>query len=358
MNKQTGINNIQYPDRSGLRYVSYIFLHIIAWIIVIVMPYFLHYPMEKGPGHNPDFFPFFVFNSVATICWAILFYINAHLFVPRLVYTKRYVLFTLIILISFALIIFIHRLIFPLIVTDRVFEIGRAIAFNIAPFGLTIAVSTTYKMLRDKLRTEQLLQRQQEENLKTELSFLRSQISPHFLFNVLNNMLALSRIKSEELEPTIIRLSSLMRYMLYETNEDSVPLQKEIDYLHHYIDLQKQRIGSRVTVNFNINVQGDRLAIAPMLLIPFIENAFKHGATGTSPVIDITLDAAGGVLHLTVFNHQIKFSREVKDNTSGIGLANVKRRLNLLYPSRHNLVIDDQPDYFSVQLQINLQQRD
>ncbi len=333
-------------------------IHCAVWIVIVIMPYFLHYPAPKDPGHNPDFYPFFLLNLFTTVGWAILFYLNALVFVPQFVYRKRYLLFTVTVLFIFGVIILLHRIIFPMLVVGQPFEFGRAIAFNLAPFMLTLAVSTTYKMLGDKSRTEQLLQAQQEENLKTELSFLRSQISPHFLFNVLNNMLALSRTKSDELEPTIFRLSSLMRYILYETDEDKVPLRKEAEYLTNYIDLQKQRMGTKVKVDFTMELNEEEgSTIAPMLLIPFIENAFKHGVTGRRDAeIVIQLKAMDKTLQLLVSNFRQRNDIGIKDKTSGIGLANVKRRLNLLYPAQHQLTIHDDPEQFFVQLQINLVQ--
>ena len=200
------------------------------------------------------------------------------------------------------------------------------------------------------------MKEKETENLKTELSFLRSQVSPHFMFNVLNNMVALARKKSDELEPSLIKLSSLLRYMLYETDESKVLVEKEVGYLQSYIDLQQQRFGNKVIINTNFGKIENGYTIEPMLLIPFVENAFKHG-TGLIPDAQINID-------LTVQNHQLNFSVqnryvngetfEVKDKTSGIGLNNVKRRLNLLYSNNHTLKIDKTDGWFTILLQLNL----
>jgi two-component system LytT family sensor kinase len=338
----------------SLQQARRVIFHGVVWMVVVIMPYFMHYPPPKESGHNPDFYPFLAFNLFTTGGWAILFYLNALVLVPKLVYPKRYLLLTVTALVIISVMVLLHRLMFPMLLNDQSFELGRAIAFTLAPFVLTIAVSTTYKMLQDKSRTEHLVQQQQEENLRTELSFLRSQISPHFLFNVLNNMLALSRIKSDELEPTIFRLSALMRYMLYEADEDKVPLHKEIGYLHNYIDLQKQRMGSKVTLDIALETEEESATIAPMLLIPFIENAFKHGVTARQQAtIVIHLTVKDNILNLFVSNFRQQ-NPDIKDKTSGIGLANVKRRLNLLYPGRHQLAISEDPEQFCVQLQLNL----
>jgi len=195
----------------------------------------------------------------------------------------------------------------------------------------------------------------ERENLKTELSLLRSQVSPHFMFNVLNNIVSLSRKQPDQVEPSLIKLSSLMRYMLYEADETKVPLEKEIEYLQSYIDLQKQRFGKKLTVNTCFNQVENQYLIEPMLLIPFVENAFKHG-TGliTQPQIDIELKAKGKDLQFTVKNKYNDGTEEIKDKTSGIGLTNVQRRLDLLYDRQHSLLISKKEDWFIVSLQIHL----
>ena len=199
------------------------------------------------------------------------------------------------------------------------------------------------------------MQEKENENLKTELSLLRSQVSPHFMFNVLNNMVALARKQSDQLEPSLIKLSSLMRYMLYEADEDTVPLEKEIEYLQSYIDLQQQRFGKNVIVNVTFSVNDDHHYIEPMLLIPFVENAFKHGTGMIEDArIDIDLKTEKNKLLFTVRNKFNNVSNNVKDKTSGIGLANVKRRLNLLYGGNHSLLITKNDDCFKVSLEIFL----
>lgn len=210
-------------------------------------------------------------------------------------------------------------------------------------------------MTRDRLRADKLAKENENENLKTELSLLRSQVSPHFMFNVLNNMVSLARKKSDILEPSLIKLSSLMRYMLYETNEEKVSLEKEIDYLHSYIDLQQQRFGKKLTVNVTIDAVDGQYQIEPMLLVPFVENAFKHG-TGLieDSIIEINLSAQRNILQFTVRNKYDPLSKDIKDTSSGIGLNNVMRRLNLLYANEHTLLITKENNWFVVSLQIKI----
>jgi LytS/YehU family sensor histidine kinase len=209
-------------------------------------------------------------------------------------------------------------------------------------------------MIRDRIKEAQRSRERETENLKTELSFLRSQVSPHFMFNIMNNMVSLARKKSDMLEPSLIKLSSLLRYMLYETDE-RVPLQKEIEYLQSYIDLQQQRFGNKLTIKACMEKPDGNYEIEPMLLIPFVENAFKHG-TGLieNPEIDVELKIERNVLTFLVRNRFDNTSNEVKDKSSGIGLANVQRRLALLYRDKHSLLITKQNNWFVASLQIML----
>ena len=209
-------------------------------------------------------------------------------------------------------------------------------------------------MIRDRIEETRRIKERETENLKTELSFLRSQVSPHFMFNIMNNMVALARKKSDLLEPSLIKLSSLLRYMLYETDE-KVSLQKEVEYLQSYIDLQRQRFGNNLKIKACMERLDGNYEIEPMLLIPFVENAFKHG-TGLieNPEIDIELKVEKNILSFSVRNTFDDVGSEMKDKSSGIGLGNVQRRLALLYQDKHSLLITKQNNWFVASLQIVL----
>lgn len=333
-----------------------VILHIAAWLIVFSLPFLLRrYPASDAPK-DADENGFFFMNNLTALLWIGMFYLNAYVLTPAFIYTKKYLYYFLIILGLFAIIMLIHSWLFVTLITSRPLLLSRSIGFNIPPFMLSIAVSTAYRMIMDKTKTDKQVEQKQKENLTSELSFLRSQVSPHFMFNVLNNILALARLKSDQLEPTIFKLSTLMRYMLYETDEESVSLQKEIDYLNSYIDLQKQRIGGKVKLTVNIPDAEAHHEIAPMLLIPFIENAFKHG-TGhiKNAQINISMHVEKNVLTFMVSNRYDALDNDnSKDKTSGIGLANVMRRLKLLYDEKHSLFITREDGWFIVSLQLNL----
>jgi hypothetical protein len=221
---------------------------------------------------------------------------------------------------------------------------------------MAILLSVCYRIIIDNRAKQQLLKERETQHLKSELTFLRSQISPHFMFNVLNNLVALARKKSDSLEPAIVSLSQLMRYMLYESDDYKVSLSKEVDYIKSYISLQMLRFGNAVKTNVDVKNDVDIYTIEPMLLIPFVENAFKHG-TGTleTAVINISLsvDEVKRLMHFSVTN-DVGPADDSKDSSSGIGIANVRRRLAILYPDKHELTISNTPDQFTVDLTIYL----
>lgn len=332
-----------------------ILLHVVAWIIILSLPYLLISHYNENHPKNPDSTGFFYLNTITGFFWVALFYLNAYVLTPRFIYKKKYLLYVVLLLAIFGFIMIVHTLLFSFFIKSVPFIFINSFLFNLPTFVLTVAVSTTYQFMMDRAKTDKFNHQKHEENLKTELSFLRSQISPHFLFNVLNNMVALVRMKSDQLEPTIMKLSSLMQYMLYETDEEKVLLKNEVEYLQSYIDLQQQRFGTKVKLNISLNVKDDWYTIEPMMLIPFVENAFKHGVgLIENPQINIELSTKDNMLYFLVLNKFNPATKEIKDKTSGIGLTNVKRRLNLLYGDNHKLVITNDNDWFSVSLQLKL----
>lgn len=331
-----------------------ILLHIIFWVVLFSLPTLL----RPSRGNNPapaepsGFFYSYLINCAT---WIILFYINAYILIPKYFLINKYKQYIFALTSLLLLLSTIHSVSWVLLVPERSLKISGFVFFYFFPSLFFIISSTAWTMVRDKQSTDRLTKEKETENLKTELAFLRSQVSPHFMFNVLNNMVALARKKSDLLEPSLIKLSSLLRYMLYETDEDKVLLEKEIDYLQSYIDLQQQRFGNKVKVNVCMSDFDASYFIEPMLLIPFVENAFKHGTGLPQPAeINIELKANNNQLHFVVSNSYQHNAFEIKDKTSGIGLQNVKRRLNLLYPNTHNFQIDDKENRYVVSLKLNL----
>lgn len=337
-----------------------ILLHAAAWILLFSLPYLLRPSYDPGQQRHPQTVNStvnFILSRVNDLMLIGFFYLNAGLLMRQLFYKRKYPLYILAVGCCFAAFSFLS---FTMMKTftyaDGFFTFRKHLLFCIFVFLFILACSIAYKTIKDKITADNLAKETQNENLKTELALLRSQVSPHFMFNVLNNMVALARKQSDLLEPSLLKLSSLMRYMLYETGEQKVSLEKETEYLQSYIDLQLQRFGKKLSVNVTITPADKQYDIEPMLLIPFVENAFKHG-TGMieHPQIDISLQAVNNVLEFTVKNNYNPASEEVKDAASGIGLANVQRRLELLYSNdKHRLIISRSDTAFSISLQIHL----
>ena len=329
--------------------IAIVSFHVLAWLVLFSLPLlFRREPDQTSINWKA------VLNARSfifeTSC-VLFFYFNTLVLIPRFLNRKKAGLYILLIIILFVVFMNVVNII-PMEGHRRGYL--RDYLFTIFPYLFIWAMSTTYWFVTDKIRTEQYMKEKENENLKTELSFLRSQVSPHFLFNILNNMVAMARLKSDLLEPSLIRLSGLMRYMLYESDETSVTLLRETEYVNSYIELQKIRYASSRFLHVDMD-QGDNQLIEPMLLIPFIENAFKHG-TGAleDPVIDISLKISEGLLDFRVKNKYDPDHEEIKDRTSGIGLPNVIRRLNLLYDQKHILSIKKENGWFTVSLQIKL----
>ena len=234
------------------------------------------------------------------------------------------------------------------------FRGGPGYYFHLVRFFFVIICSYSYCLFLDNIKRERIIKEKENNQLKTELGFLRSQISPHFMFNVLNSMVSLARKKSDKLEPSLVNMSSLLRYMLYDNNGNMINLGDEIEYLKNYIDLQLLRFGDQLRLNLHITGRFDDYRIEPMLLIPFVENAFKHGISIVEhPFIDISinLNEDRSTLEFIVIN---ALGKAEDHNENGIGLINVKRRLVLLYPDLHELSIERSNAIFKIQLIIKL----
>lgn len=331
--------------------------HIAVWAVALSLPFLLdtHHGVARHRDNQGLEQRFFWLNILTNVLWVGPFYLNVYLFLPRLFYRRHYLAYAASLLGSFAVVLLIHMVLFDTIVALFPFRFTGAIGFLLPAFILVLAISTTMRVVSDKLDSDRLALQRQQENMKTEVSFLRSQINPHFIFNILNNLVALEQMKSPELGPTILKLSALMQYMLYDTDEERVALSREVEYLQSYIDLQRQRFGQKIPITVSLDAGAGNYEIEPMLLIPFVENAFKHGVgLIDKPGIEIMLKVRNGVLFFAVRNRYNPDSVEEKDKGSGIGLGNVKRRLKLLYASQHRLMLSQSEGWFLVSLELNL----
>jgi sensor histidine kinase YesM len=215
--------------------------------------------------------------------------------------------------------------------------------------GVAVAMRLGRIQLAGKEREKKLLR----EKHATELKYLRNQTNPHFLFNTLNNIYALARKKSEDTAEVVMKLSKLLRFMLYESNKDFIPLTEEIRMLDDYLELEKIRYSDRLTITFYKELDTETQMVAPLLLLPFVENAFKHGVSETrfDSYVHIALSLKNGILTFTIENTKEDNGKDKV--TDSIGLSNVRRQLELMY-EHHTLDVYNQPNTFKVQLTINL----
>ncbi|MBC9930923.1 sensor histidine kinase [Chitinophaga qingshengii] len=331
------------------KYIN-ITLHTLIWGMLLLLPYLISSP-ESGYSIGP--IPG-VFFTIAGVIHMGIFYGNAFYLCPRLLNRRYWWLYIpaalFLLFISFQLKYHIMAAWFPGLQHNK-----AAYRFVFGPSVAVLVISLLYRKILDRINEERRQKDKQAAQLSTELKFLRSQISPHFLFNVLTNMVSLARKKSDQLEPSLIMLSELMRYMLYNTGGAKVPLQQEVAYLNSYIALQQLRFGSDVDIRSEIAIGlPDGHMIEPMLLIPFVENAFKHGTGVDQPVISIRLFIRGDVLTFEVENYFDPVQDNSKDESSGIGLANVKSRLELLYRDHYTLTIHKEKSRFLAHLTLTL----
>lgn len=219
-----------------------------------------------------------------------------------------------------------------------------------SPAIALLAIDTYHDRQREKLRLEQL----EKEKLATELKFLKAQINPHFLFNTLNNLYSFVVNQSPKAPDIILQLSGMLDYVLYQSQQESVPLREELNCIENFLQLEQIRYGDRLKVDYQTD--GDfTLFVAPLLLLSIVENAFKHGASGDidEPKIQIQIHADIEAIQCKVWNTKSQYQGELNDAyKEGIGLKNVKRQLDLIYPERHELEIKDKMDAFCVNLTI------
>ncbi len=319
------------------------------WGIWLALPFIM---LDDDDGKHRDFLLKIMPASLTSV---VLFFLMAEWPMPRLLRQQRmkaYLLSGLALSLLFIAIqgFMKNWLLFP----DHKgipFHMFRSLFYVL--FAAVLGIG--YALVLHTIGQDKTRQEEQQERLKSELSFLRSQISPHFIFNILNSIVYLIRSRSAQAEPVTLQLSELMRYMLYESADPQIPLEKEVGYLKNYVELQKIRFEEDVDIRLNIEGRPAAQIIEPMLMIPFVENAFKHGVgLVQSPVIDIQVNIAA---HRLVFSVKNKITPETsaeKDSSSGIGLQNVRRRLELLYPAAHRLEVTEDGGWYAVKLELVL----
>jgi two-component system LytT family sensor kinase len=336
-----------------------VILHIIVWGSLFLAMWYNAYTL--GPFRKQDgtiYLPL-IWNTSLSL---ILFYSNALYLVPRFVSSHRYTKYLLSVFLLYAGIVLINTLL------DHQYSLSlfssenepflSDLLFNVQSKIIILSLSIGYALTRQWLIRERLQQQLDKDKLANELKYLKAQINPHFLFNTLNMAYATATRSNDVTTADIIeKLSGLMRYVLYESNEDKVCLAKEIQYIDNTVNLQLQRLSPELAaqVSYQVHGQWENQKIAPLILIPFIENVFKHGIfLSIKSEVLISISLKSDLLILETRNMISKRERTMDPLNSGIGLKNAKERLQLLYPDRHRLEINETESSFQVRLQIEI----
>ncbi|HMU46287.1 MAG TPA: histidine kinase [Chitinophagaceae bacterium] len=325
--------------------------HFLFWVTVCAIWYFLRAEDYPTPAKA------FIVTVIKVFDLALMIYVTNYLLIPKLLYRKKYFLFTVcfvVMVLSSSVIkmsILGHYLNNPILynwsshLKDRIYD-------NILPHFFLVIAGAATKLMFDYGRLQQRMAEIAKEKAEAELNFLKSQINPHFLFNSLNAVYFLIDKNNYDARQALHKFSDMLRYQLYEIKDSKIPVEKEIAYLKDYVDLQKLRRDENYSVTFNCSPDVKEFSIEPLLLIPFVENAFKHVShhSAKSNFINLEMNRNNGS-----FLFEISNSKEINGASvekGGIGLENVKRRLELLYPGKHELSIGDTETDFTVKLKL------
>ncbi len=347
-----------------------IIMHMLVWIVLFILPQIL---ISRYSGDNNFIaWGFYVFVFII----GVIFYINYLWLVPKFYMANKkpmYFMLALVVVFCFYFVLdFSNKALHnpdrdPRPTEERV-EAPREQRFQRPPFKLMqiygysmlsvviIGFSLGLKAIEQHSASEKRQKELEKEKLNSELAFLKNQVSPHFFFNTLNNIYSLVEINTEDAQAAILKLSKLMRYLLYESEHGKTLLSDEIEFMNNYVDLMQLRVSKKVDVQIDLPKENTDLKIPPLLFIPFIENAFKHGISyRDKSFIKVLMETKDRKISFMCMNSMAADKKEKHaENHSGIGLENVKKRLQLLFPGKHVLNVSSADDVFTVSLEIEL----
>jgi sensor histidine kinase YesM len=300
-------------------------------------------------------------NMVRLILLGIAVYYNVYRLIPRYLADKRFFWYLGFLLLTVFIVtplevffIYAKSGNYP----EMQVQVLENLNWQFLPNFFVLSTSTVVKITVDWYTNIREKQELVTETMQSELRFLKSQINPHFLFNTLNSLYALTLKKSDLAPDIVLKLSEMMRYMLYECNEKWVPLSKEVNYVANYLELERIRQGNRVDISYTVNGLVSHQKIAPLMFIPFVENCFKHGLGSqiSRGFVKIHLDVRGNEIDLQIENSKAEaMPKQLHPRSGGIGLVNVRRRLDLLYPNNYQLKVEDAPSTYTVNLHLKLE---
>ncbi len=344
-------------------------LHVVAWIMVFILPLYF---FSSAWARNSSFLDRYY---VSACVYGLLFYLNYFFLVPRLYFNNRRAYYILVAAAVIAILFFVEGFltshIFHQTNTEKEvqamlqnyaaqhnlskppfaqFHLFQFILVSILITGFSIGLRISEKYSKQEKQQKEL----EKVRLSTELAFLKNQVSPHFFFNTLNNIYSLIGINSNDAQKAVLKLSKLMRYLLYESEQGKVSLEQEIEFMNNYIDLMKLRLSNKVDLQVNFPEHPDGINIPPLLFIPFIENAFKHGISyKEKSFIHISLAVCPEQILFECSNSAVNTQNNTENQFSGIGLENISKRLSLLFPLQHEMNFAQTENVFNVKLRIS-----
>ncbi|GAB3934590.1 sensor histidine kinase [Larkinella terrae] len=349
------------------RSIPPLIIHILIGLAFLALPYIFAPRGFSGLTQLADN-PHERTNFLSYLFMLVFFYFNYYFLIPNLYLGRKYLLYVASVvgcfLVIIGMVLFLDRQDIVVSSLPRPNQLPEITGFEPGdlpekpPFGFELSHAlflflvgifvSLFLQINNRWRlTEQ-------EKLATELSYLKAQINPHFLFNTLNSIYSLAIEKSDRTADAVVKLSSLMRYVIRDAGSNQVPLAKEVDYISDYIALQKLRLDDTVQIEFAVSGLFNGKQIAPLILISFIENAFKYGVNPEEKsMIHITISLSANNLRLYVFNKKVRVYHN-DEASGGIGIENTRARLQLMYPDQHVLTITDNPTGFAVELTITL----
>lgn len=331
-------------------------MHLSFWCVYLS---FFSYQISFYQKDNFNWPRFITIVTIQMLFTSLPAYINYFFFLPKFLEKKKVGFYLVGLSIPFALLT-VTRMYTERLLLDgftHKYEYLYTPRFVIQTIVVTIFITVFVAMIRFAIEWFELDSKKkaiENEKLSAELRFLKAQINPHFLFNTLNNLYYLAFTQSPNTTEVIAKLSQMMRYMIYDSNHTRVTLNKEIEYMENYISLEKLRLNNQIPIHFEVAGDTGQVLIVPLILITFLENAFKHGVSNNFPDawINVKLELHGKECVYIVENSKLP-GQPLKEEKSGIGLQNVQRRLDLSYPENYSLKIANNPDCYRIELKLN-----
>lgn len=332
-------------------------IHTLVWLLLLVIPYVSTDQIFELLDPDSDLKYLFLCFSLSSLL-LITFYFNYFFLIPKYLFAKKGWLYFLALLLIIAVVFLLIATLFALSgftpealakTNPAIEKVIPVIIINAVSLWLLAIVTSIVWTFYNRLKQTE------NERLSAQIASLKSQINPHFLFNTLNNIYATAIDTSPKAADMVDKLSEMMRYTMRDTRQDFVLLEDEINYISNYIELQRLRLDKSVRLEYYCPEDIPVMQISPMLLIPFVENAFKHGVNSEQKShIKVEISVNNNEFQLSVVNNKVSVQQTISES-NGLGIENTKHRLNLIYPSKHLLVIQDTEKQFTVSLYINLQ---